>query len=202
MNMNRLRLLLWLSLAANILQLVCLSWGMIKTWIKPSLGSYVASAMQMTLGYENDPIILLLDKEFDKNDSFMLFDKNQGLSVSKNNAPCADDISVKRVAISIKEDLDLTCFYVAEPQPGFREFQLTVGDRVLTDLNADGQYDVQHWFSWAKTSNGHPVIDVWYNNKWQEVIGDFGRGSVNTLKNGLKVSFDRTSGRWVPLDAK
>ncbi len=194
-NMNRLRFILWLSLVANVLLLLCITWLL----SKPLLGSYVASALDMKAGYEHGPILLLLDKEFDKNSSFMLFDKDQGLTISKYDGPSADDVSMKSVSIQIKEDLDLTCIYVPEPKPGFRSFYLTMGDRVLSDLNADGQYDVQYWFSSAKTSNGDRAIDVWYNNEWQEVMSEFGEKSVNTLKNGLKVRFDRTSGRWVPL---
>ena len=58
----------------------------------------------------------------------------------------------------------------------------------------------------AKKSNGLAAMDVWFNNEWQEVIGRAGKydKSVYTLKDGLKVRFDRTGGRLVPstLDAK
>lgn len=175
---------------------------MIKPLIKPSLGSYVAAGLQMKTGYENGPIILLLDKEFDQNASFKLFDRDQELMISReDDAPSADEVGMKSVAIVFGTELELSCRYVAGPKPSFREFQLMMGGQIFEDLNADGQYDLRTRLPSATMSNGHPAIDVWFNNEWQEVIGGAGEKyrSVNTLKDDLKVSFDRTSGRWVPL---
>jgi hypothetical protein len=203
-NMN-LRYFLSLSLVANVVLLVCLTCLMIKPSVKPSVGSQVAAGLDMKAGYENGPIILLLDNEFDKNASCKLFDKDQELMISKANAPSEED-GMKYASISLGIELELACYYVPGPESSFRKFQLTMGDRLLEDLNADGQYDLRLWLSSEKRSNGHPGMDVWFNNEWQEVIGGAGANhtSVNTLKDDVKVSFDRTSGRWVPLtpDAK
>lgn len=195
------RIFLRLSLLANAVLLVWLTWLMIKPLIKPSVASQVAAGLDMKAGYENGPIILLLDKEFDKNASFTLIDQRQQLFISRDDAPSADEKGRKRVAISLGTELDLTCIYVPGPKPSFRETWLTMGDRVLIDLNADGQYDLRNWLPSEKRSSGHAAMDVWFNNEWQEVIGGAGDkyGSIATLKDGLKVSFDRTSGRWVPL---
>jgi hypothetical protein len=50
-------------------------------------------------------------------------------------------------------------------------------------------------------ANGHFDFCIWYNNEWQEVMGGLEAKyrSANTLKNGVKVNFDRTTGRWVPV---
>lgn len=155
----------------------------------------------MKLGYEKGPILLLLDKEFDKNASFTLFDNDQELMISRDGAPSAD--GAKYVAVSLGTELEVACYYVSGPKPRFRELQLIMGDRVLKDINADGQYDLRIWIPSEKRSNNRPIgaFDVWFNNEWQEVIGKAGEKyeSENTLKDNLKVSFDRTSGRWVPL---
>jgi hypothetical protein len=181
--------------------LVCLTWLVIKPLIRPSLSSAVAAGLQMKAGYENGPIILLLDNEFDQNASFQLIDRDQKLFISRDDEPSADENGTKRVAISLGTELELECYYVSDPKPSFREFHLTMGDRILEDLNADGQYDLRTWLPSTKRSNDRTAIDVWFNNEWQEVIGGAGEAfkSVNTLKDNLKVSFDRTSGRWVPL---
>lgn len=205
-SMNRLRFSLWFSLVANILLLVCLTWLMIKPLIRPSVGSQVAAGLDMKAGYENGPIILLLDKEFDKNASFQLIDGNQQLFISRDDWPSTDESGRKRVAISLGTELELACYYVSGPKPSFREVHLMIGDQILEDLNADGRYDSRIWQPWAKKSNGLTAMDVWFNNEWQEVIRGSGEkhGSEYTLKNSLKVRFHRTSGRWVPLtlDAK
>lgn len=189
------------SLLANAVLLACLTWLMIKPMIKPSLGSQVAAGLDMKAGYENGPIILLLDKEFEKNAAFQLIDGSQQLFISRDDAPSPDENGTKRVAISLGTELDLICYYVSGPEPSFREVHLTIGDRMLTDLNVDGQYDLRTWMTSAKASNGLAAIDVWLKNDWQEVNRGAGEkyGSEYTLKNGLKVNFDRSSGRWVPL---
>ncbi len=199
--MKHLRLILWLSLVANVLLLVCLTWLMSKPITKQSLGSDTASALQMKAGYENGPIILLLDKEFDQNASFTVFDRDQELMIAKNDALSSHGTGTKRAGISLGTELELACYYVYDPNPSFLQFQLMMGDQIFDDLNADGQYDLRTWMRPAKMSNGRTAIDVWFNDEWQEVIGGAGveYRSINTLKDGLKVKFEQTSGRWLPL---
>lgn len=198
--MKHIRLFLWFSLVANIVLLACLAWLIIKP-PKPSLGSIVANALEMNAGYENGSLILLLDKEYDRNASFKLFDKDQELMISKDDMLSANENGIKSIGITLGTELELACVYISDSKPSFRELRLMLGDRILEDLNADGQYDLRTWLRSEKMSNGHTAIDVWFNNEWHEVIGGVEKEykSVNTLKDDLKVNFDRTTGRWVTM---
>ena len=203
-NMKQLRFLLCASLVVNVFLLVCVVGLVIKPMTKtnPSVGSEVASGLQMDIGYENGPVLLLLDRDFDRNASFALFDKTERLMVSRNGAYSTGRNGTKKASIALGEDLELAAHYTPDQTPQFGELELTMADRILQDLNADGQYDLRIWLPWVKKTNGRTAGDVWFNNEWQEVPDGLEKKefrSVNRLKGDLTVSFNRSSGHWEPV---
>ena len=161
----------------------------------------------MAIYYEIGPFVLLTGEDFPRDSFFVLRQRvaplNPSLSVLDGKYFAARNDATKHVSMDLGADFSVSCDCSVDG--GDVDIStLTLGHRrkgvheTLTDLNVDGVFDVRQTRDEAQ---GKSRMYVWYKGAWQEVLG-FDKDPKHDeyhkqLGDGVRVSFDNTSGRWL-----
>ena len=165
------------------------------------------SVLGMEVYYEIGPFVLLTGKDFPDDKSFQLRQRfpplNPSMSVLDGKYFAARNEATKHVSMDMGADFSVSCdCSVAGGNVDISN--LTLGHQrkglheTLTDLNVDGVFDVRQT---RDGEQGKGRMYVWHKGAWHEVVG-FDKDPKQDeyhkrLVDDTRVSFDKTSGRWV-----
>ena len=147
----------WTSLCLNavllvfllLMFLVCPYW-LARTPPMRALPSEVA-ALGMEVYYEKDPFVLLVGKDFPRDKSFVLVQRDQPLSISALDTERLGGkvgTTAKTLTVGLGDDFSLSCDYsLAGGGTNAEHLMLCRRDQglleALTDYNVDGVFDVR-----------------------------------------------------------
>jgi hypothetical protein len=152
------------------------------------------------------PFVFLVDKDFPRNESFTIIQKDRQLSIStKDITEWLKPKEWKYIYVVISPDFSFSCDYFISNDKGYvHELELCHRNNglyeVLTDLNADGIFDMRY----TRDDEQHVKIYVCYHGVWREINGgeDSNQDKFHKqLLDGTRISFDIKSGQWLsPTD--
>ena len=156
-----------------------------------------AEKLNMDLYFAKTPFALLVAKTFPQENTFTFIDYGHRLLMSGEDADGDDDHGAARRKATITfGTASMSCYYSLDKGIRMNELEFATETQIITDLNADGFYDMRI------PLDRKGILQVWYNDKWQDVIGGEGGKYQRHLRNDGVVDFDMQSGIWLsPTDA-
>jgi hypothetical protein len=160
------------------------------------------AALGLDFYYEKGPFVLLVGKDFPRNESFALIQRGAPANLSLEVLQGLYGPATKSVTVGL--GTDSISFDYSNAAGGAKVHHLMFSHRnkglleTFTDINADGVYD----FRQTRDESRHVShVFVWYHATWREALGrdiDPKQDEYHkALADGTRVSFDMQSGRWL-----
>jgi len=164
----------------------------------------------MEVYYEIGPFVLLAGKDFPRDESLVLVQRDQPLSISLLDTDRLGGkvgTTAKTLTVGLGDDFLLSCDY-SLAGGGTNPEHLMLCRRnqglleTLTDYNVDGVFDLRQTRDEKQRLSR---MYVWYRGTWREIMGaekdPKQDESHKQLLEGERVSFDIHSGQWLsPTD--
>jgi hypothetical protein len=199
----------WILLCANTLLLALLLWGSLfrpehqRLNLDPRPLPNDIAMLGMDVYYEKNPFVLLVGKDFPRNESFVLAQRGRPLYFSAEDGDTPDGEERKQATVGLGADFSLSCGYSLHGD-GADIHHLMLCHRnkgveeALFDLNADGVFDTHHIRD-EKRHVSH--VYVLYQGAWREIFGadkDPKQDQYHKqLVDGQRVVFDKNRGCWL-----
>lgn len=105
----------------------------------------------------------------------------------------------KTLSLSVASQFSFSCDYSSSNglRSTVHEFTIRNGCEVLTDLNADGKWDIRILYAPGDWSTKVMAFQIWYRGAWRDAVqGDRSGKQFKRLLDGTNVCFDMARGLW------